>query len=105
MVFAGEGFEQEPSLVQAKGLLLDFFRGRQVTTLGLKVCLLSFPFVSFFSESEPLYPHSTRSQHVTGQVLPEVEIRERGEGLNTYEVANDEVPFEALLPECSKQAR
>lgn len=37
IVFAGELFEKEEALGQAKGLLLDFFRGRQITNLAMKV--------------------------------------------------------------------
>ena len=36
IVFAGELFEKEPALGQARLLLLDFFRGRQVTNIVLK---------------------------------------------------------------------
>ncbi len=37
IVFAGELFEKEPALGQARSLLLDFFRGRQISNLALKV--------------------------------------------------------------------
>lgn len=35
-VFAGDGFETEPVLQQARSLLLDFFRGRQVESVNLQ---------------------------------------------------------------------
>ena len=38
IIFAGELFEKEEALGHAKGLLLDFFRGRQVNNIALKVC-------------------------------------------------------------------
>ena len=38
IIFAGELFEKEEALGHAKGLLLDFFRGRQVNSIALKVC-------------------------------------------------------------------
>jgi hypothetical protein len=38
IIFAGELFEKDEALAHAKGLLLDFFRGRQVTNIALKVC-------------------------------------------------------------------
>lgn len=37
-VFVGEGFESNPDLRMAKSLLLDFFRGRQIDAINLKVC-------------------------------------------------------------------
>jgi hypothetical protein len=37
IIFAGELFEKEEALGHAKGLLLDFFRGRQVNNIALKV--------------------------------------------------------------------
>lgn len=43
IVFAGEGFEREPALQQAKSLLLDFFRGREVSALSLKVLRAAAP--------------------------------------------------------------
>ena len=43
IIFAGEGFERDPALAHAKGLLLDFFRGREVSALSLKVLHLSPP--------------------------------------------------------------
>ena len=36
-VFVGEGFESNPDLRMAKSLLLDFFRGRQIDAINLKV--------------------------------------------------------------------
>lgn len=36
-VFVGEGFENNPDLRMAKSLLLDFFRGRQIDAINLKV--------------------------------------------------------------------
>ena len=36
-MFSGEGFEREPALQHAKGLLQDFFRGRELSALTLKV--------------------------------------------------------------------
>jgi hypothetical protein len=41
IIFAGELFEKEEALGHAKGLLLDFFRGRQVNNIALKVCACS----------------------------------------------------------------
>ena len=40
-VFVGEGFENNPDLRMAKSLLLDFFRGRQIDAINLKVCAVS----------------------------------------------------------------
>ena len=36
-VFIGEGFDNNPELRMAKSLLLDFFRGRQIDAINLKV--------------------------------------------------------------------
>lgn len=81
MVFAGEGFEQEPALVQAKGLLLDFFRGRQVTTLGLKG--LDRVMCVSVADSKTLL---VRQYHIrlkkTGTKLPRVELEEMGPRLD-----------------------
>lgn len=41
IIFAGELFEKEEALAHAKGLLLDFFCGRQVSNIALKVCAIS----------------------------------------------------------------
>ena len=38
-IFVGEGFENNPELRMAKSLLLDFFRGRQIDAINLKVPL------------------------------------------------------------------
>ena len=39
-VFVGEQFENVPEFKLAKSMLLDFFRGRQVDGINLKVTLL-----------------------------------------------------------------
>ena len=39
-IFVGEGFESNPELRMAKSLLLDFFRGRQIDAINLKVIAL-----------------------------------------------------------------
>ena len=38
-VFVGDGFDSNPELKMAKSLLLDFFRGRQIDAINLKVQL------------------------------------------------------------------
>lgn len=77
IVFAGDGFEQEPALEQAKSLLLDFFRGRQVTTLSLKG--LDRVMCVSCADSKTLL---VRQYHIrlkkTGTKLPRVELEEMG---------------------------
>lgn len=41
-VFVGEGFENNPDLLMAKSLLLDFLRGRQIDAINLKVHFPAF---------------------------------------------------------------
>lgn len=76
-VFAGDGFETEPVLKQARSLLLDFFRGRQVQSvnLGGLDCVV---FVTHRGSDTLLLRQYRIRLKKSGTKIPRVELSEMG---------------------------